>query len=177
MKSDIIHIDNQGNGFEEALSETTKAAGFMELDKKEALQLRICAEEMLSLARSVTGEMKADFWMEVERKCVNLHMTTKTVMDKEKRAQLIASATSRRNEAANGFLGKLRDKFEEAMTAEADHDGSEISNDVAMDVSCLHSDGGEWDGYERSILKNLADNIKISIRGGNVDMNVTKSYE
>lgn len=177
MKSDIIHIDNQGNGFEEALAETVKVAEFIELDNKEALQLRICAEEMLGLARSVTGELKADFWMEVEGKTVNLHMSTKTVMDLEKRSLLISSSSAHRNEAATSFLGKLRDKFEEAMTAEANYGDGEMQTNVSMDISFSHSDNGEWDGFERSILRKLADNIKISIRGGNVDMNVTKSFK
>ena len=68
MKSDIIHIDNQGVGFEAALAQTGKVAQFRELGEKEALRLRICAEEMLGLARSVTGEMEADFWLENERR-------------------------------------------------------------------------------------------------------------
>ena len=177
MKSDIIHIDNQGNGFEEALAETAKVADFIKLDKKSALQLRICAEEMLGLARSVTGELKADFWMEAEGKCVNLHMTTKTVMDLEKRSLLISSSSAHRNEAANSFLGKLRDRFEEAMIEEPDYSNRDLPKNATLDISLSHSDNGEWDGYEKSILKNLADNIKISIRGGKVDMNVTKSFE
>ena len=176
MKSDIIHIDNQGVGFEEALTETTRVAEFAELDEMEMIRLRICAEEMLSLARSVTGELKADFWLEAKGKSFDLHMTTQTVMDKEKRAQLISSASSRKNEAANSFLGKLRDKFEEAMTAESDRDGSDLPSNVMMDVSGYQFENGEWDRYEQSILKKLADNIKIAIRGGNVDMTVTKRF-
>ena len=176
MKSDIIHIDNQGVGFEAALAQTGKVAQFRELGEKEALRLRICAEEMLGLARSVTGEMEADFWLENEGKRFDLHMSTKTVMDKEKRRQLLATASSRKNEAANSFLGKLRDKFEEAMAAEADHDYEEMPDDLGADVSYSYVDDPEWDRYEQSILRRLADNVKISIRGGAVDMTVTKKF-
>ena len=96
MKSDIIRIDNQGNGFQEALTQTEKAAQYRGLSRKESLQLRLCTEELLSLARSVTGEMKASFWLESEEKRFSLHLSTETVMDREKRKNLIASATSRR---------------------------------------------------------------------------------
>ena len=34
----------------------------------------------------------------------------------------------------------------------------------------------EWDGYEQSILRRVADNIKVAIRGGLVDLTVTKSF-
>ena len=111
MKSDIIRIDNQGSGFQDALAETAKAAQYRELNHKEALQLQLCTEEMLSLARSVTGELEATFWLESEGRHYELHLSTKTVMDREKRNHLLASASSRKNEAAGTFLGKLRDAW------------------------------------------------------------------
>ena len=119
MKSDVIIIDNQGNGFDKSLDETRKVAAYEDLTHKESLCLQLCAEEMLSLARSITGEMKASFWIETESRTFNLHLTTKTVMDKEKRGLLLAASTSGKNEAAKSFLGPLRDAFEQAMAAPA----------------------------------------------------------
>lgn len=177
MKSDIIHIDNQGVGFEAALAQTEKVAQFRGLGEKETLRLRICAEEMLGLARSVTGEMKADFWLENEGKEFDLHMSTKTVMDKEKRYHLLSSASSRKNEAAKSFLGKLRDAFEEAMLSDVNYSADELPDSVIKDICYYHPEDPEWDGYEQSILRRLADEIKISIRGGTVEMTVTKRFE
>lgn len=174
MRSDIINIDNCGNGYQDALDQTAKAAQFRDLSRKEALRLRICAEEMLSLARSVTGELQARFWLESEGKKFDLHLSTKTVMDREKRENLIASATSRRNEAANNFLGKLRDAFEAAMVSEQDNS---IPEDVLDDLANHPIEIPEWDEYEQSILRNAADTVKIAIRGGFVDMTVSKSFE
>ena len=57
MKSDIILIDNQGNGFAEALEETKKVASYTGLEPKLTTRLQLMTEEMLSLARSVTGEI------------------------------------------------------------------------------------------------------------------------
>ena len=173
MKSDIIKIDNSGNGFQEALAQTTKTAQFRNLTHKETLQLRLCAEEMLSLARSVTGEMQATFWLESEGKQFDMHLSTKTVMDKEKRNNLIASATSRKNEAASTFLGKLRDAFEEAMVTEVDYS---IPEDAVNDLANHPIVIPEWDEYEQSILREVADEVKIAVRGDTVDMTITKSY-
>ena len=174
MKTDIISIDNRGNGFQDALEQTVKAAQFRDLDHKEELRLRLCTEEMLSLARSVTGELQAKFWLESEGRKFELHLTTKTVMDKEKRSNLIASATSRKNEAASTFLGKLRDAFEAAMLSEADNS---IPDDAMADLANHPIEIPKWDEYEQSILRNAADNVKISICGGVVDMTVSKSFE
>ena len=133
-------------------------------------------EEMLSLARSVTGEMQASFWLESEGTQFDLHMATKTVMDKEKRYLLLSSASSRKNEAAKGFLGKLRDKLEEAMAADADRSEEEIPAYIAGDVAGYAIDDPEWDGYERSVLRRLADTVKIAIRGGQVEIIVSKNF-
>ena len=92
MKTGVILIDNTGNGFENAVAETRKAAEYEQLSGKNVLQLELITEEMLSLVRSVTGEMKASFWIEAEDGQFDLHLNTKTVMDKEKRYQLISSA-------------------------------------------------------------------------------------
>ena len=54
MKSDIIMIDNQGNGLDNALKETKKAAAYRELDARQTVQLQLLTEETLSMARSVT---------------------------------------------------------------------------------------------------------------------------
>ena len=179
MRSDTILIDNQGRGFDNAVTEAKKAAVYRGLNEKDSLQLELCAEEMLSLARSVTGEMEASFWIETEGKHFDLHMTTKTVMDKEKRSQLIEASTSRKNEAANSFLGKLRDAFETAMASEVDHSEDDYSSEVAgelvnRDIQLVDP---EWDGYEQSILRKVADNVKIGIRGGLVEMTVSRRFD
>ena len=175
MRTDTVYIDNQGVGFENALKETEKAAAYRGLSHAESLHLQLCTEEMLSLARSVTGEMKASFWVEAEEKLFHLHMSTETVMDQEKRSQLLASATSQKNEAAKGFLGYLRDAFEKAMTAEVNH-GDELPVELLTDLPNRVIEDPTWDGYEQSTLRRLADSIKIGIRGGLVDMTVSKQF-
>ena len=177
MKSNVINIDNQGNGFENTIEEARKVAAYEALSHKDSLHLQLCAEEMLSLIRSVTGELKASFWIETEGKTFCLHLSTQTVLDKEKRAQLLASSTSGKNEAAKSFLGQLRDLFEQALTAEANHN-SDLPDDVLDDLAnhTIECTDPEWDEYEQSTLRKLANTIKIGIRGGTVDMTVITSF-
>lgn len=178
MRSDMITIDNKGNGFSDAVEETRRVASYKKLGEKDTLQLQLCTEEMLSLARSVTGEMVATFWLETEGKQYDLHMSTKTVMDKEKRNLLISAASSRKNEAAGSFLGKLRDTFERAMASDPDHSDSfstEMMEDLANHDFTLTD--AEWDHYEQSVLQKISDDVRISIRGGLVEMTVTKIFK
>ena len=176
MKSDLITIDNYGNGFNVALKETRKVAAYQELNEKETIHLLLCAEEMLSMAHSITGEMQASFWIECEKKNFDLHLSTQTVMDKAKRNLLLYAATSRQNEAAHSFLGKIRDAFESAMVADVEP-SSQIPDDVLADLPNHVIESLEWDGYELSVLQHVANQVKVGIRGNKVDMTVTKHFD
>lgn len=174
MRSDIVNIDNSGNGFECATDQAKKVATYKGLGELEAIQLQVLTEEMLSLAHSIAGEVTASFWIEFETDQADLHLTTKAVLNKEERAELIATSTSRKNDAAKTFLGKLRDKFEEAMTADPVH--YEPSSEILSDISYDAYTESEWDGYERSILRKLADEVKIGIQGETVYIIVCKRF-
>ncbi len=175
MKSDVITIDNREKGFSEALKETQRTAAYLNLNPKDALRLELCAEEVLSMMHSITGEIKASFWIECDGQQIDLHVATTTVMDQEKRSQLLSTATSRKNEAAKSFLGKLRDMFEEAMASEPNYN-NDLPSDVMDDLvnHVIVCSDHEWDGYEQSTLKKLAETIKVGIRGGAVEMTVSK---
>ena len=177
MISDIITIDNQGRGFDNALEEAGRVAAYAGLDQKNTTRLNLLTHEMLSLARSITGELQADFWIEKVEEQFNLHMTTEIVMDAEKREMLINATTSRKNEAAKGMLGWLRDKVERMLVAQVDHSEEEVPYDLMSDVANSVFEEPEWDGYERSVLLKLADNVKIGIRGKEVDILVTKRFD
>jgi hypothetical protein len=177
MVSDIIMIDNLGNGFDDALLETKKVCDYTGLHDKDAIRLQLIAEELLSMARSITGEMHASFWIERDKAQYTLHLSTKTVMDREKRSLLLGAASSRKNEEAGSFLGFLRNMFEDAMAGAPDH--SDDLPDEAIDDLANHvveCTDAEWDGYEQSTLRRLADTIKIGIRGDDVDMTVIKTF-
>ena len=174
MKSDVISITNHGEGFDQALEETRKVSAYTGLGEKDSLHLLLFTEEMLSMAQIVAGDMAAYFWIETEGKTFDLHLTTNTMLDKKKRAQLLDAATSHKNEAANSFLGKIRDAFEQAMASDETYD--EVPYEVLPDIVGRDIADPEWDELECSILRKLADNVKISIRGNVVDMTVRKSF-
>jgi hypothetical protein len=176
MKSDVIIINNQMEDFSEALKIAKKTATYEKLASKNALRVQLITEEMLSLARIVACADSISFWIETDGKKFVYHLSSKVVMNQEKKAELLSAATSHKNEAANSFLGKLRDIFENAMLSDADH-SNDIPDDIMADLANHEISDGEWDGYERSVLHRLADEIKIGIHGGIVDMTVLKNME
>ncbi|MBP5169002.1 MAG: hypothetical protein ILP14_07350, partial [Oscillospiraceae bacterium] len=138
-----------------------------------SLRLQLFTEEMLNMIRTVAGDVKASFWIEREGSRYDLLLTANTVMNRRKRELLIASATSGENDASKGFLGRLRNAFEQAMVS--DERSNRIYYKKAQE---LHADRSaeEWDRYEQSVLQKLADEVKISIRGDEVKMTVSKSF-
>ena len=73
----------------------------------------------------------------------------------------------------DGFPKEVMDAFEAAMVSEQDNS---IPEDVLDDLANHPIEIPEWDEYEQSILKKVADEIKIGIRGNTVDMTVEKRF-
>lgn len=178
MKSNVIHLNSLGSGHEKAILEVKKVADYEELDHKQSIQLQLCAEEMLSLMKNVAGEEEASFWVETGNKSFCLYLSTKTRMDAEKRANFLSSATTGKNEEAASFLGYLLDVIETTMYTQPEH-AEELPDDVLNDLTnhVIKCTDEEWDKYEQSTLKKLADTIKIGIRGDKVVMTVIKTFK
>ncbi len=117
MKSDIIYIDNQGTGFQDALENTALSARFRELDDRESLRLRLLTEEMLGMLREITGGTEAKFWVESEGKRFELHLLARPIITGRMREELLAVSSTGKNAAAVGVMGKLRDIFERSFDA------------------------------------------------------------
>ena len=64
MKTNEVLIDNHGSGMDDALREVEKFAVYQDLSHKDTLRLRLLAEEMMGMVRSVAGDFQACFWAE-----------------------------------------------------------------------------------------------------------------
>ena len=185
MKSDVIHISSDGTGIAEALKQTESVAVFKSLSKKDSIHLMILAEEMTGMVKALTGALTADFWIETDDDKFELHLSTNTVMNYETREKLLAVATSGRN-TTNGFMSKVRSVFESALAAMekgyADTVGMGLVEPGApaefmpwtLTQYKANAKKDEWDELERSIVAKLADEVRVRINGGNVEMIIEK---
>lgn len=184
MKSDIIRVDNQGNGFSEAMDQAVKTAEYNELNPKDTMRLQIMTEELLSLVRSITGSLDAAYWIENDGQYYELHLSTRTTLSQEKRTLLLQTATSGKNEAASSFLGRLRDFLERASAPQVDVPDDMLnklmSHEVLPDSTFRNQENAveasAWDEYEKSILHHISDKVLISIRGSLVDITIIKTF-
>ena len=63
MKTDKISVSSQGARMGAALEQADKVAAYKGLSAKNALHLRLLAEEMLGMMRSIAGEADGEFWI------------------------------------------------------------------------------------------------------------------
>ena len=201
MKSDVIHVTNEGAGFDEALAQAEAVARFRQIEGKGALHLRLLTEEMLGMMRAMTGERDADFWIDDADGTVDLHLAVKMPMTAETREKLLSVTTDGTNSAAKGVTGKLRDLVERFLEPENDR----IPDDLFTGMDYAYSGGDfgtlsvaaaglwsmnryraaaeegrtpreDWDELEKSVVARLADDVKIGIAGRNVEMIISKKF-
>ena len=209
MQTDIITVTNGGVGAKEAIEEAVKFAVYTGLDDKSALRVRLLAEETIGMVEALTGEFVADFHIENDKKCaVRICLTIKTLMDFAKKKDLIEASSSKKNTAAKGFMGKIRQIIENGLYS-IDEVGSLQNeygtinylnlgmNEVAPG-SAIHAvdymwslenyrnsvgdavtSGDEqkkeaWDELEKSIVANIADDVRVGVKGNTVEMVIEK---
>ena len=176
MRSNTIIIDNHGNGFEAVIAESKKVAVYVEMAPEAYGHMQLLIEEMLSIVQNASEDLEASFWIECQDGAYDLHLNARTELNKEQRYQLLSTTTSGKNEAANTFRGRLRARFEQARASEVDHSYEELPQELLADLPMGPIEDPESDGYERKIVKKVADNVKIGILRGVVDVVVSKKY-
>ena len=177
MKSKLIAIHYTGEGFRDAHLETEEMGA--NLPEEQKLHLCLITEEMLSLFNSVTGTVNnAEFWLEEENGLFTFHLSAIQKLGNVQRDELIQSTTSGTNEAAKGFLGKLKEMFIQAMSVGKDIDlyYTSAGYSQAADLSDEIISSPKWDKFERSVLLSLTDEVRIGIKGGKVDLIATKQF-
>ena len=98
MKTDVILVSNDGNQMEAALNQTGKVAAYKKLSSRNELQLRLLAEEMMGMMRSITGKADGRFWIEDRDDVYQLHLQVETRLNAEKRGQLLSASSSGKND-------------------------------------------------------------------------------
>ena len=196
MKTERISINNRELGMTVALGMTEKLGAEQGLARKQILHLRLLAEELFSMLRSLTGEVDAEYWLEYEGKRFDIHMKSDVVLTDELRQQFLSASTSGENAAAKGVMGKLRVMIAEALVTRpsvpafslglvsAASPTAQVAGANAYQWSMekykaevkKQEDAESWDELEKSIVANIADEVSVRIIGANVEIIVTKAF-
>ena len=196
-----IFVNGEEKGIVTAMEEASKFAAKQNFGKKERLYMRLITEELLGLLSGITNnDYRALFWVEGEANEAIFHLTAKTDMTAEKRDQLIDASSAKKNDAAVGIMGKIKDMVETAVlnfgnvnpttsvfydagvADTAPIDGLSLfwtlenyrKSMEALGTAAEEDDG--WDELERSVIANIADDVHVSIRKDAVEITVFKKF-
>ena len=204
MKTREIAVTSRGLGMHEALEMTETLAAESGLKQNDILHLRLLAEELFGMLKGIAGDVEALYWMDIEGKSFEQHMKASVDMTVEMRDELLSTATSGKNEAAKGFMGKIRDMIavrllpseagpSELAQALMNTAWSTPSNNLSVNTSDVWSlqqykceveskreEGEEakaaWDELEKSIVGKIADEVKINILSSTAEIIVFKAF-
>ena len=191
MKSDVIKVSSREDRIDMVLDQAARMASAQDLSRKSALHLRLLSEEMMCMMRAIAGDVDGEFWIENKGPSFELHLRCDTFMDEHKRQALLSASSSGKNEADRGFVGKLRAFFEPAedlpLFYSFNPDGT--YGDMVWSMRSYQKmlrqnvdqnrEGAEeaWDELEKSVVSHLADDIRVGIRGSEVEMTVFRNLE
>ena len=114
-KTKEIYMDNKKEKASEALKVTDEFIKNQGLTGKDAIHLRLLAEEAIGMVRTMADDYRALFWMEKEADKYNVKLLAKTPMNLEKKEELLSVSSSGENSLAKGFMGKLGDMIENGL--------------------------------------------------------------
>lgn len=205
MKTSKIKVNSRGYGMEYALDEVEDFSRLMGFDERSARRARLLAEETMSMVRAIVDEFSANFWMESTPDCnCELHLQAEAPMDYDKKQELISASTQQRNEASVGIMGKIKDFIEDSLYNMQDGASVAIGESQAMGMAgMVMNDIHMWswsleqyrqdvqeqkekgddeaiddllDELEKSIVANIADDVKVSVKGNSIEMIIRKNF-
>ena len=194
MKSNICVVEKGGLGLENILWEVEKVTKYNEMPEKEALRLRLLAEELVGMLPELVNDFEGTFWLQNIDKEYELHAEIAVgKLSKEKKESLIAISANKKNAAATSFMGKIRDVAQNMLLFSEtpsdsdylyDYDTSDVHYTYAwtldyykkQQIERLPSDSDEWDELERSIVAKLADDVIVGVRGKKVEIIIKKKF-
>ncbi len=205
MNTDVIEIRGDLSGSGAALETAERFIGYNNIKGRDAVHIRLLTEEALSLINGVMDDFKARLCIESEKTdgglLCRIMLTADRGVDERQESRIKSVSTSGRNESARGVLGKLRELVRRSTQrsgyADANTDSwigmgmhsNEISyvseyyegywslDSYRRQIESASEKSEEWDELERSIIANLADDVKVYFRSGSTEIVIEKLFK
>ena len=203
MQTKKIVVTNKKASYEEILDLTEKVSADYSLKNKDKLHLRLLAEEMVSMIEATTGNFDALFWIEEDSGDFKLCLNAKTQVSSTARKDLLSVSSTGENTAARGIMGKIREIIEVGISHYDEIDrmnlqyGSNFYTCGAVGVDAADAMAGSlfawslnqyrdsmepvhesdaWDEIEKSIVANIADDVRVGITSDSVELVISKRF-
>ena len=198
MKSNVCKIVNGSKDLEAILKESERVAEYSGLTHKQTLQLRLLCEEIDGMLPNIVEDFTGDIWIESEDGVCKINVSIAIPeFNVDKKDELIAVSTSKKNAAAVGIVAKIRDFIEdcwlndEAMklasaSTSAIYCGTGFCEGVNYHYlwtleqyrnSVNKEDKSDaWDELEKSVIASVADDVIVGVKGNRADIVIVKKF-
>ena len=196
MRSNICKIENGTRDLDAILQESERVAEYNGLSHKETLQLRLLCEEIDGMLPNIIDDFDGELWIDFEDGVCKVNVSVKIPeFNTEKKEALIGIANNKKNSAAVGIVGKIRDAIENFFLDEEGKDAW-ASGSFGFGVGC--SEGVDhsylwrleeyrksvkkeeqteaWDELEKSVIASVADDVIVGVKGKCAEVVIIKKF-
>ena len=198
MKSNVCKIEKGNKDLEAILKESENVALYNGFNHKQTMQLRLICEEIDGMLPNIVDDFDGDFWIEYEDGVCKVNLSVKIPeINAKKKEELINVSKSKKNAAAVGIVGKIRNAIENFFL------GGESSDDFASSAGLFYmsteynesvdysglwtlntyrdyvkqeNQEDAWDELEKSIIASLADDVIVGVKGKRANIVVVKKF-
>lgn len=174
------------------LIEVEKTAVYCGLVHKDALRLRLLAEELMGMTAKIIGNYNAAFWVETHQPVFKLHLELDMKLSPQDRKQILSVVPKDDPKKPMGIMDRIRLFFEHCVSSYEETDAYCASNGINMgemfSASTMSGSTLTWslneyedtlkedrsseppDQLEQSIVASLADDILIKVKEGHTEI-------
>ena len=198
MRSNVCKIEKGTKDLAAILSESERVAKYNGLSDKQTLQLRLLCEELDGMLPNIIDDFDGNLWIDFEDGVCKVNVSIKIPeFNSGKKEELISIAKNKKNAAAVGMVGRIRDAIENFFLNDDSSDAFESSSGMfnaatgyseGVNYSYLWTleqyrstvkkdeDTTEWDELEKSVIASVADDVIVGIQGKRADIIIVKKF-
>ena len=198
MKSNVCKIENGTKDLAAILGESERVAAYNGLTHKQTLQLRLLCEEIDGMLPNIIDEFEGSLWIDFEDGVCSVHISIKfPEFDSGKKEEIIGIAKNKKNAAAFGIVGKIRDAIENfflsedaalALAVASENFCPATGYSEILDYSYLwrleeyrnsikkEEQTEDWDELEKSVIASVADDVIVGVKGKQADIIIVKKF-
>ena len=198
MRSNICKIEKGTRDLDAILKESERVAQYNGLNHKQTLQLRLLCEEIDGMLPNIIDSFDGELWIDFEDGVCKVNVSIQIPeFNTEKKEALIGIARNKKNAAAVGIVGKIRNAIEnfflneeitDAFYAAPTHlhlspgfiDGVDYSYlwSLTQYKSAVQKEkqAEAWDELEKSVLAAASDDVIVGVKGNRAEIVIMKKF-
>jgi hypothetical protein len=198
MKSNVCKIEKGTRDLDAILKESERVAEYNGFTHKQALQLRLLCEELDGMLPNIINDFDGELWIDFEDGVCKVNVSIQIPeFNTDKKEELIGIAKNKKNAAAVGIVGKIRNAIEdfflneermEALALSSGTYGLSAGYSEGVDYSYLwrleeykssvkkEEQAEAWDELEKSVIASVADDVIVGIKGKRAEIVIIKKF-